>query len=180
MSGVSKTPLYAMVAYVRGPVATFVEDLRAELHPEQAHLAAHITVLPPRELKAPEDVAIRELKERAGRFLAFEVEFGETEAFAPTTPTVFIRIAKSAHRFRDMHEAFDAGACRYDEQWPYMPHLTIVKLPTFEQIVRAAQMARERWASFPGARTAPVKELTFVREGEGGLWIDLATISLIE
>src|SRR5438128_8784657 len=43
-------PRYALVAYVRNPVGEFVEHLRRDLHPDLPHLAAHLTVLPPRLL----------------------------------------------------------------------------------------------------------------------------------
>src|SRR3954462_8281231 len=103
-----KPPQYALVAYLREPVGQFVEQLRGQLYPEHAHLAAHVTVLPPRELRGTEDDAIRGLQLAIGRFAAFNVELGEVESFAPVTPTVFIRVAKSAHRFRDMHVAFNS------------------------------------------------------------------------
>ena len=45
---------YALVAYVRNPVGEFVESLRRELHPELPHLAAHVTLLPPRFLAGTE------------------------------------------------------------------------------------------------------------------------------
>ena len=46
-----QNPRYALVAYVRSPVGEFVERQRRELHPALPHLAAHLTVLPPRLLQ---------------------------------------------------------------------------------------------------------------------------------
>jgi 2'-5' RNA ligase len=178
MSGVSKTPLYAMVAYVRGPVGTFVEALRAELHPEQAQLAAHITVLPPRELLGSEEEAIAGLQRLSAPFRAFEAELGEVETFMPSTPTVFIRVTKGAHRFRDMHVAFNAGVLRCNETWPYMPHLTIAKMPDEPGAQRVLNHARKKWPAYSGAKRSQVNELVFVREGEAGQWTDLAALKL--
>ena len=45
-----ESPYYSLVAYVSNPVGQFVESLRRELQPEQGHLPAHLTVLPPRQL----------------------------------------------------------------------------------------------------------------------------------
>src|SRR5438874_7893438 len=100
----------ALVAYLRNGAGRFVEELRRELYPEHAHLAAHITVLPPRALRGQPDDAVRELTNLIERFSAFDVELAEVESFAPITPTVFIRAARGAHRFRDMHVAFNSGA----------------------------------------------------------------------
>ena len=49
---------YALVTYVRSPVGEFVEQLRRELHPTTAHMAAHLTILPPRELSGTEAAAL--------------------------------------------------------------------------------------------------------------------------
>lgn len=57
------TPRYALVAYVRNPVGEFVERLRRQLHPELPHLAAHLTVLPPRLLQGTEGSAVEILEE---------------------------------------------------------------------------------------------------------------------
>jgi hypothetical protein len=49
---------YALVAYVRNPVGEFVEQLRRELHPTIAHMPAHLTILPPRQLTGAESAAL--------------------------------------------------------------------------------------------------------------------------
>ncbi len=56
-----QSPRYALVAYVKSPVGEFVENLRRELHPELPHLAAHLTLLPPRLLKGTEGEALQAL-----------------------------------------------------------------------------------------------------------------------
>src|SRR5207253_769256 len=79
---------------------------------------------------------------------------------------------------RELHERLNAGifACR--EQWPYMPHLTIVKMATEEKALQAFEIARELWNQFQGSRRIAVEELTFVRQGEQNTWVDLAPIPL--
>ena len=108
----------------------------------------------------------------------FEIVLGEVETFVPVTPTVFIRVAHAGYRMRELHERLNAGifACR--EQWPYMPHLTIVKMATEEKALQAFEIARELWNQFQGSRRIAVEELTFVRQGEQNTWVDLAPIPL--
>ncbi|HLO08595.1 MAG TPA: 2'-5' RNA ligase family protein, partial [Terriglobales bacterium] len=65
------TPRYALVAYVRNPVGEFVERLRRQLHPELPHLAAHLTVLPPRLLQGTERSALEMLEETCSRVPPF-------------------------------------------------------------------------------------------------------------
>jgi 2'-5' RNA ligase len=169
---------YAVVAYVRNQVGHFVEELRRELHPDHAHLAAHVTVLPPRQLSGSEQEAIQSLQERSARFPSFDVQLGDVETFCPRTPTVFVRVERFGHRFRDLHDELNSGPLHCHEQWPYMPHLTIVKMPELSGAEHALITSRERWANYSGNKSAHIEELTFVREGENSQWIDLATVRL--
>ena len=174
----SKAPQYAVVAYVKDSIGQFVEELRRELHPDHTHLSAHVTVLPPRALQGPEKAAIETLERTAPQTGPFQILMGDVESFSPATPTVFIRVAKSAHRFRDLHDKLNQGALFSAEEWPYMPHLTIVKMPELNSAESALATARSRWSDFQGSKTAPIEDLTFVREGENNQWIDIATIKL--
>jgi 2'-5' RNA ligase len=169
---------YALVAYVRDPVGIFVEDLRRELFPERGHLPAHITILPPRPLQAGEEDTIHVVRREIERLQGFEVEMGDVENFFPTTPTIFLRVARGAYRLRELHDALNLGCLFCHEQWTYMPHMTVVKMPEFEQAKLALQRVRERWAQYRGPRNVLVDRLSFVREGDGIHWDDLASVPL--
>jgi 2'-5' RNA ligase len=172
------TPRYALVAYVRNPVGEFVERLRRQLHPELPHLAAHLTVLPPRLLLGSERSAVETLEEVCNHVAPFQVTLGDVETFVPRTPTVFIRVAEASYRMRELHDQLNTKALAAQEEWPYMPHLTIVKMSDEAQAQQAYRVAHERWAHFEGSREIPVSELTFVREEEQNCWVDLAGVPL--
>lgn len=173
-----KAPQYALVAYVRNAMGRFVEEMRRDLHPDHTHLAAHITILPPRTICGTEAEAIAELRRLIVQKDAFKVLLGEVETFHPTTPTVFIRVARAAHRIREMHDELNSGPLNCGEQWPFMPHMTIVKMPELWQTAGALASARKRWNAYSGPREIEISELTFVREGANNQWIDLETIAL--
>ena len=103
---------------------------------------------------------------------------GEVETFIPATPTVFIRVAHAAYRMRELHDLLNANGLACNEEWPYMPHLTIVKMGTENEAQHAYRMARTRWAEFEGSRCVEVRDLTFVREEAPYNWVDLATVPL--
>jgi 2'-5' RNA ligase len=172
------TPRYALVAYVRNPVGEFVERLRRQLHPELPHLAAHLTVLPPRLLQGTELSAVETLEEVCSQVAPFTVTLGDVETFVPRTPTVFIRVAEGSFRMRELHDQLNTKALAAQEEWPYMPHLTIVKMSEEFQAQKAHRMAHERWVHFKGSREILVSELTFVREAEQNCWVDLAGVPL--
>jgi len=169
---------YALVAYVKTPVGEFVERLRGELHPALSHLPSHLTVLPPRRLQGTEEEARQVVESVCRQASPFEVVMGEVETFLPVTPTVFIRVAHAAYRLRELHDQLNNNALRAEEPWPYMPHLTIVKMADEKQAEQAYRLARDRWAEFAGSRRVPVQDLTFVREDKLNCWVDLAELHL--
>ena len=170
---------YALVAYVHNALGDFVEGLRSELHPPHSHLPAHITVLPPRPLSGSEAQAIELVEQVCAEVRPFEVVMGGVENFMPKTPTVFIRVAHAAYRMRELHDHLNIDGLRYEEPWPYMPHLTIVKVETNEAAEAAAEIARQRWAAYAGSKRILIEELTFVRQGERvDEWIDVAPVPL--
>ncbi len=171
-------PHYALVAYIKNPVGLFVEQLRRDLHPELGHLPAHVTVLPPRPLRGTEEEAISLIRHVAGEFAPFDLGMGEVETFVPSTPTVFIRVARSAYRMRELHDRMNQDSLGYDEPWPYMPHLTIAKLESIERVEQAIGDARERWEGFPGERVVHIDRITFVRGCGPNTWADLVDFPL--
>ncbi len=64
------------------------------------------------------------------------------------------------------------------EEWPYIPHLTVVKMPDIQAAEQALRTGRERWRQYPGSRRIPLDQLTFVREDANNCWIDLAPVPL--
>jgi 2'-5' RNA ligase len=179
-----ENPHYALVAYLDHPVGDFVESLRRELHPELPHLPAHVTILPPRRLVPGGDQAVKEesaveaLDEMCRAIDPFDIVLGKVETFVPVTPTVYIRIEMSGERLHDLHDRLNTGILLSDEQWPYIPHLTIVKMAASEQAMRAYEIAQERWREYHGSLRVSIEKLTFVREGEGSRWVDLAPVRL--
>jgi 2'-5' RNA ligase len=169
--------LYAAVTYVRSPAGVFVEEMRRDLHPAHTHADAHITILPPRNLKGTEEQAIRQLELTCRTVAPFEVTMGDVESFVPATPTVFIRVAHGAYRFRELHDRLNNGALGCEEPWPYMPHLTIVKMDTLDEARKVVSVARPRWDQCDDNRKIRIEKVVFVK-GVGERWMDLATFSL--
>jgi 2'-5' RNA ligase len=168
---------YALVTYLRNPIGEFVEHLRQELHPTTEHMAAHLTILPPRELTGSEAAAVEFLEEACSHVIPFRVELGDVETFLPTTATVFIQVKRAAYRMRELHDQLCGRGLNCTEIWPYIPHLTILKTDRDTEARAAFAIARERWAQFSGRRDVLVEKLMFVREANGH-WQDVAPLPL--
>lgn len=171
-------PRYALVAYLRNSAGEFVESLRRELHPDLPHLAAHLTILPPRPLHGTEASALQLLERICGQHDPFDVTLGAVETFIPVTPTIYIGIAADASRMRDLHHELNTQVLAFEEQWPYIPHLTIAKMGEEHSARRAFAVARERWHDYQGSRRILLEKLTFVREDAPNHWADLAPVVL--
>jgi 2'-5' RNA ligase len=173
-----QNPRYALVAYVKSPVGEFVENLRRELHHDLPRLAAHLTILPPRRLHGTETSALQILERICGQAEPFEIHLGEVETFIPVTPTVYIRVAHAAARMQELHDQLNTQALACREEWPYIPHLTIVKMAAEAPAQQAFTIASERWARYAGTRRILLEQLTFVREEAPECWVDLAPVPL--
>jgi 2'-5' RNA ligase len=169
---------YALVAYVNSPVGDFVEKLRRELHPALPHLSAHLTLLPPRPLQGPESDALQLLGQICGQTEPFGVSLGEIHSFAPTTPTVYIGMVGADSRLEQLHDQLNTRVLAFKEEWPYTPHLTVVKMPSFPEAARALEIARQRWGDYSGTRRILLDRLVFVREETPNCWVDLAPVPL--
>ena len=155
-----------------------MESLRRELHPDLPHLAAHLTILPPRPLQGTESSALQVLERICGGEEPFEVTLGDVETFIPVTPTVYIRVQGSAARMSELHSKLNTEALAFKEEWPYIPHLTIVRMSGEQPAQTAFQIARQRWADYSGSRRILLERLTFVREDVENHWVDLAPVPL--
>ena len=171
-------PRYALVAYLKNPAGGFVENLRRELHPDLLHLPAHLSILPPRPLQGSENSALQVLERICGHEEPFEVTLGDVETFIPVTPTVYIRVQGAAAHMSELHCKLNTEALTFQEEWPYIPHLTIVKMSAEQPAQTAFQMARERWARYSDSRRILLERLTFVREDVDNHWVDLAPVPL--
>ena len=169
---------YALVAYLKNAAGEFVENLRRELHPDLPHLAAHLTILPPRPLRGTESAALQLLDRICGEEEPFEVTLGCVETFIPVTPTVFIRIDGSAAHMSELHRKLNSAELQYQEEWPYIPHLTIVKMGSEPHARTAFEVACQRWREYAGSRRILLEKLTFVREDSLNCWVDLAPVQL--
>lgn len=171
-------PQYAVVAYVKNGLGKFVESLRHEVDPTYGHLPAHITVLPPRCLQGSESFAQATLEQLCRDQPPFQLVLGDVESFVPRTPVIFVQVCHAAYRIRELHDRLNTGPLFYDEPWPYMPHLTIIKSQEPERAQAVLPGIRQRWADYQGTRHVAIAELCFVRQTYGPHWEDLALIQL--
>jgi hypothetical protein len=87
-------------------------------------------------------------------------------------------VAQGAARLQELHDQLNKQTLAFNEEWPYIPHLTIVKMPDVQAAEVALETGRERWREYSGSRRISLDRLTFVREDAPNCWVDLAPVLL--
>jgi 2'-5' RNA ligase len=166
---------FAVVAYVNDPIARFVNSLRRELTPGCCH-RAHVTVLPPRPLAIPTEEAIEGARRILDKFEPFRLTVGDVTAFE-STHVVKLSVQSGLNELHTLHDILNTGSLEREEEYRYIPHITLSHDVTDEDCVKHLAIARERWAEF-SPRTVWIDNLTFVQQNSAGEWIDLAELTL--
>lgn len=169
---------YAVVAYLRGPLADFVQGLRRQLAPKQGAVRPHLTLLSPRVLEAPPEKLHSALKRICYRAVPVRVSLGGVESFVPATSTVYLRVEEGAGLVSELQRRLNQYGFRAEDSWPYVPHVTLAKLADDAAAAEAAEEARRQWLLYGGVREFLMEKLTLVREVAPDQWDDLATVAL--
>ena len=168
--------LFSLVAYVPEPLGSFLDGLRQELVPS-CKLRAHVTVLPPRPISTGVEQAAGQVRAGMRESEPFVVRIRDVEMFSITS-VVYLAIREGLPELQRMHELLNAGGLKFDEPYPYHPHVTLAQQITPEQIPAVFEIARRRWAHYPLPREFRVDSVTFVQGTALGTWIDLADCPL--
>jgi 2'-5' RNA ligase len=169
----AETAQYAVVSYIAGLLADFAGQLRQQLAPEQSHLRAHVTLLPPRSLAVGETVAAEAVRALCRRWAPLRISVDRVETFLPLHPTVYLRVDHGARHLRSIYESLNAGVLTAADPWPYVPHLTLATLPDAARTEAAFLRAAEQWRQYSGEREFMLQEAVLVREESRDRWLDI-------
>ncbi|MEO7649045.1 MAG: 2'-5' RNA ligase family protein, partial [Bryobacteraceae bacterium] len=137
--GKGRLNCFALVTYIRDPLAKFLDELRKELIPGcTPH--AHVTILPPRPIASEGDDAAEAARTALADVPAFELEAGEIEVFRETN-VVYLSISKGLKELHALHALANTGPVVFKEPFPYHPHITLAQDLTAEQCAHLEQVA---------------------------------------
>ena len=168
--------VFALVIYIPEPLGRFLDDLRRELVPHY-NPHAHVSVLPPRPLAVPWQVASREAEELTANWAPFEVELTDVTVF-PLTGVVYIQLGKGGDELGRMHAAMNTTALAFQEPFVYHPHITLAQELPIGTVAEVCEIAARRWREYPGKRSFCAAHAVFVQNTLSNCWIDLAEYSL--
>jgi len=167
----------SLVAYLPGPLAEFVNGLRARLNPRFAHWLSHVTILPPRPLPDP-DAVVTEIQEKCQLVDPFEARLSELQTFWPVKGVVYLSVSLGSDRLVDLHQLLNQGPLGRVEPFPYVPHITLAQELDEAETRAALHEASQAWSRYTGPKTFRVESLSLVRQREDLSWVDLAPVSL--
>ena len=167
---------FALVSYIPEPLAGFLDRLRQELVPN-CFLRAHVTILPPRPINSSPEAAWGTVRTLAPRFAPFDVEMTEVEVF-PVSDVIHIGIGRGRQDMERMHGELNAEGLKYQEPYPYHPHITLAQDLKSDEVDELARVARTRWAESTVPKTFRVEQVFFVQNTRRKQWLDLGESSL--
>ena len=168
----------ALVSYIDGPLAMFLDALRLRLTPASSP-RAHVTILPPRQLTVPVsrkiDPIAEQIRKLCGDCPPFQAEFGEVLIF-PGSNVIYLDLLRGGKHFSALHQQLNVGMLKFDSGYSYHPHLTLAQGLAVGDAHALLPSARSLWAEFNGSRCFEVDAVTLVREENFQSWSDLERI----
>ncbi len=148
---------FALVTYIPEKLGTFLHSLRHEL-PGEENPQAHITLLPPRTLRASVDLVSREAKEVLTRFQSFAVQLAGVKMF-PETNILYLEISTGNEMLHKLHDALNSGLLAHEESFDFLPHLTLSGPVPFQDTAKVREQATKAWGKHIGEKSFEVTEV---------------------
>jgi 2'-5' RNA ligase len=161
---------FALVAYIPGPLGDFLQSLRDRL-PGDEKPRAHITVLPPRPLKASVDAATTLSKRILKGFRPFPVTLSNVKVF-PETNILYLEIANGNDKLHQLHDALNTGVLAHEENFGFLPHLTISGPVPADHLVKVKKSAAQSWKKHEGKKGFEVSQVVALWQPPRGSWDD--------
>jgi 2'-5' RNA ligase len=146
------------------PHATVLTNWRRRVGDPAADLVwPHVTLLPPTPVATPALTDIRtHLAHAAATTEPFVMHLSGTGTFRPTSPVVFIQIARGVGDCESLEKTIRRGPLQRDLEFPYHPHVTVAQEIADEALDAAYDGLAGFVARFPVGAFA-----LFNRDGDG-------------
>ena len=161
---------FALVAYIPHPLGAFLDSLRTEM-PGEEFPQAHITVLPPRPLKSRLESALAYAKRILMDFQPITAGLSAVKVF-PETNLLYLDIEPGSDELHKLHDALNTGELAHEENFEFLPHLTISGPIPLEHLAKLRDEANRRWELYPESRTVEINEVVALWQPVNGSWDD--------
>lgn len=177
-SAAGKVGQFALVSYIPGALAQFLDRLRLELTPK-CNPHAHVSILPPRPLVDELRDTIHQAAAQCRQVETFEISLGDIEVF-PTSNVIYIGLRFGESELTSLYRMLNAGPLAHAEAFPYHPHITVAQKLSGDEIDAAVAYTRAQWERYRGPRKFWVEYLSFVQQVAPDMWVDVAELALMQ
>ena len=177
-SAAGKVGQFALVSYIPGVLAQFLDCLRLDLTPK-CNPHAHVSILPPRPLVDELKDTIHLAAAHCRQVERFEIGLAELQVF-PVSNVIYLGLEYGATELNSLYRMLNVGPLAHAEAFPYHPHITVAQSLAETDIDAAVAYARDEWAKYRGPRKFWVGQLSFVQQVAPDMWVDVAELALIE
>ena len=169
---------YAVVSYLPGELAEFVDRLRCRFDPALAAWLPHVTLLPPRSLPDALQGPLEIIRRQCALFKPFEATVHGVCTFLPVSGVVYLSISAGGKRLTELHDALNTADLKRPEAYSYIPHVTIAQDLDKQRTAGVLAEVERECSAYPRGRNFRVESLYLVRKTAENRWLDLAPISL--
>ncbi len=169
--------LIALVCYLPEPLNTTLQKFRQVLSSSySAH--PHITILPPRPLRAGIEAVERYIAATLAPYPEFAVELTDVLSF-PATNVLYLGVDSGSDVLRQLHVSLNTGELHYREAYEFTPHVTVAGPFESSSLPELLERAVQLWKDSESARSFPVRELVLLwMDNDGQEWEALKSFKL--
>lgn len=160
----------ALVSYIPDPLGTLLHDL-GRLLPGDRNPQPHVTLLPPRPLRAAVETASQEAQRVLQNFPSFEVELTRVRHFAQTN-MLYLEVGDGAPSLHGLHNVLNTGTLQHAERFEFLPHLTLGGPIPANSLATAQQLVESIWTSMSRPARFSVTEIVCLWLSPGSAWGD--------
>jgi 2'-5' RNA ligase len=157
------------------PVADAVNGLRRAVgDPSIGRVAAHLTLVPPVNVRAEQvPAALAAIRAAAaGQAAPLQLTLGPPATFLPDNPVLYLDVGGDLDALRRLRAGVFIPPLERTLTWPWVPHVTLAETATEDRIA-AAMAALDRFAV-----VTSVECITLLEERRGRVWRPLADAAL--
>ena len=149
---------------VPDPFGAQLQSHRASFgDPLAGAIPAHITLLPPTQLPATQDVGAH-LAAAAASAGPFTIHLRGTDTFRPVSPVVFVPLVEGAGDCERLERQVRRGPLRRELAFPYHPHVTVAHHLPDERLDEAFGSLADFECTFQA------REILLYEHGADGVW----------
>ena len=96
----------------------------------------------------------------------------------PVSDVIYVSVGAGGEELKHMHDTLDVNGLRFQEPFPYHPHVTLAQDLQPDELDELASVARARWNEFRFAKNFRVEKAVFVQNTNCNEWVDLGECTL--